>query len=269
MVKRSWMRTALALVCLISSVTGEVVVAQEAPRLAVAPVDEILVLDSRTDPEGKPSPVFVTDAAGQPQLDIPPTLIVHRHYYTGDRDFRGPAFPGGPSTVVVNHPFAQERLYLDVDMPAGSPRVTYRQHSISYNFGNDCVEIRFADPILGLGKRSNPTIKYTRGTPASLEAGASTNSRIPGAGLLERSGIPDAFAATGRGVSRLANGTADAVRTTGETIGGGTAALLRATPLNRLVDEPIEDNAAAVRNRAVERAARLKEDRDRFISTNR
>jgi hypothetical protein len=92
---------------------------------------------------------------------------------------------------------------------------------------------------------------------------------MPGAGLLERSGIPDAFAATGKGVSRLANGTADAVRTTGETIGGGAAALLRATPLNRLVDEPVEDNATAVRNRAVARAARLKEDRDRFMSTNR
>ena len=245
-------------------------VAQDGPRLAVAPVDEILVLDPRTDPEGKPNPVFVNDPSGQPQVDVPPTVIVHRHYYTGDRNFRGPAFPGGPSTVVVNHPYSLERIYLDVDMPAGSPRVTYRQHSIHYNFGRDNVEIRFADPLLGWGKRAPPTIKYTRGNPVKLEAGANSGGMsLPGAELASRTGIPGAVAATGRGLGRAARGAADAIRTTGETVGNGTATVLRATPLNRLVDEQVEDDALNARNRAVQRAARLREERDRFISTNR
>jgi hypothetical protein len=87
--------------------------------------------------------------------------------------------------------------------------------------------------------------------------------------LASRTGIPGALAATGRGLGRAARGAADAIRTSGETVGNGTATVLRATPLNRLVDEQVEDDALNARNRAVQRAARLREERDRFISTNR
>ena len=132
---------------------------QAAERRAafVPPTLEIEVLDPGVDPLGNPA-VFVTPGPpGYPvQIDIPPVVLVHRYYYTGDRSFQAQMLPGGPSIIVVNQPKTGERCYIEAQMLPGAPRVTYTAHSIEYDYGENGMTLQF-------GLFGTPTIKYRSG----------------------------------------------------------------------------------------------------------
>lgn len=136
----------------------------ESVTARVSPVLEIELLDPNKDSRGNPAIVTSTDLSGNTQVDIPPTLIVHRYYYTGDRSFRGPDFPGGPSIVIAQNPRDGQQVYLPVQMLPGSPIVHYSSHCIEYDFGNRAVIVIF--PKIG-----DPTVSYRNGRPLSEKAG--------------------------------------------------------------------------------------------------
>ena len=69
----------------------------EKPFAPVQPALEIEVLDPGVDPNGNPAVRLRDDGFGQMNVDIPPVVLVHRYYYSGDRSFQGPMLPGGPS----------------------------------------------------------------------------------------------------------------------------------------------------------------------------
>src|SRR5205814_3237000 len=111
---------------------------------------EIEVLDPNVDPRGNPAvvtrPTVVMTPAGpdgRVMVDIPPTVLVHRYYYTGDRTFQAQLLPGGPCIVVASHPKTGERLYIPVTFPPGAPRVTYATDSIDYDYGSQAVKVSF------------------------------------------------------------------------------------------------------------------------------
>jgi hypothetical protein len=142
-----WQRIRNGLVPLVWSVAvlvaPVVLVAGGHPRpVTVPPAQEIEILDPHVDPGGKPKVITVPTATGL-QIDIPPTVLVHHFYYTGDRKFQGPMFPGGPTIVVVTHPFTNQRCYIPVQMPPGAPYVSYRAHYIEYNFGQQAIFVNF------------------------------------------------------------------------------------------------------------------------------
>lgn len=122
----------------------------------VIPSLEIEILDPNVDARGNPGVIVGQDASGQTQVDIAPTIMVHRYYYTGDRTFRGPDLPGGPSIIVVFHPKSGQKVYLPVQMLPGSPMVTYTAQSIEYDFGDCAVLVSF--PRFG-----NPKVVYRNG----------------------------------------------------------------------------------------------------------
>lgn len=128
------------------------------PTSRVSPVLEIEILDPNCDPRGNPAVVVGAAEDGVSQIEIPPSLIVHRYYYTGDRSFRGPNFPGGPSIVIATDPRSGQRTYLSVQMLPGSPIVSYSSRSIEYDFGNRAVIIAF--PHVG-----EATVRYRNGRP--------------------------------------------------------------------------------------------------------
>ncbi len=134
------------------------------PTARVSPVLEIEILDPNKDPRGNPAVVTSTDLSGNTQIEIPPSLIVHRYYYTGDRSFRGPDLPGGPSIVIAQNPRDGQQVYLPVQMLPGSPIVHYTARSIEYDFGNRAVIVDF--PKVG-----EPTVSYRNGRPLSEKAG--------------------------------------------------------------------------------------------------
>jgi hypothetical protein len=141
---------ALALGWLIESAWAERLTTNVPPTL------EIEVLDPNADPLGRPAVELARDEYGNTTVDIPPVVLVHRYYFTGERSFQAPLLPGGPSIVVVNHPKTGERTYIDVQMPPGAPRVTYTDHSIEYDFGDTGVSVVF-------GLFGHPSVKYRSG----------------------------------------------------------------------------------------------------------
>ena len=122
----------------------------------VIPSLEIEILDPNRDARGNPTVVLKNDEFGNPQVDIPPTLIVHRYYYTGDRSFRGPDMPGGPCIIVAHHPKTGEKLYLPVQMLPGSAQVKYSAKAIEYDYGDRAVIVSF--PRIG-----DPIVSYRNG----------------------------------------------------------------------------------------------------------
>ncbi|MCC9600419.1 hypothetical protein LOC67_07590 [Stieleria sp. JC731] len=117
-------------------------VAQDRLHAVVSPALEIEVIDPGVDPLGNPA-VQLHDTGNALVVDIPPTVLVHRYYYTGDRSFRGPDLPGGPTIVVASHPRTGERTYVQVQMLPGSPMVHYSAKSIDFDFGDAGIEVVF------------------------------------------------------------------------------------------------------------------------------
>ena len=96
-------------------------------------------------------------------MQIPPLILVHRYYYSGDRSFQGPLLPGGPSILVVNHPATGQRCYIPAQMRPGAPRVTYARSSIDYDFGDGGLTLCF-------GMLGKPTLKYRSGRHGTQKA---------------------------------------------------------------------------------------------------
>ena len=127
----------------------------------VPPTLEIEVLDPGSDSLGNPA-VRIEEDGDQKIIDIPPVVLVHRYYYTGDRTFQAQLLPGGPSIIVANHPKTGERCYIEAQMLPGAPRVTYRANAIVYDYGENGITIRF-------GKC--PVVKYRSGRAIHKKVG--------------------------------------------------------------------------------------------------
>ncbi len=130
--------------------------AAERHPATVPPTLEIEVLDPGVDPLGNPAVFLEPGRQGQLQVDIPPVVLVHRYYYTGDRSFQGPMLPGGPSIIVAHHPQSGERQYISVQMMPGAPRVTYTAHSIDFDYGEQGTTVHF-------GHGGSHKVKYRTG----------------------------------------------------------------------------------------------------------
>lgn len=234
--------------------------------VAVAPVSEITVIDPQTNSEGLPQPLVVGPLENQ-QVDIPPTLIVHNYYYTGNRDFRGPALPGGPSIIVATHPYTGERLYLSVNMLAGSPRVTYRKSHIDYDFGHQKVRVRFAHPFRVV-HRHQPTVSYLKGSPSKLEpAPAPGSGKV--SGWVHRTGLPTVMGQAKTVAAGAAHSTADVIRTTGRIVTTPVVQVARSTPLGGLLNRDPAEAAQASRDRAVQQVSAERLRSEASIPTGR
>ena len=146
------------------------VLAVQAPRDAkalppskVPPTMEIEVLDPGVDPEGKPAVRIERGPNGERVVEIPPTVLVHRYYYTGDRSFQAQMLRGGPVIIVLNHPKTGERTYVEANLPPGAPRVTYRQNKVIYDYDHHAA-------ILQFGLLGKVTVTYRSGRTWSQTA---------------------------------------------------------------------------------------------------
>lgn len=165
----------LAVVVVLASCCCAARPAAALPPSNVPPTEEIEVLDPGVDPEGKPSIQLRRGDEGQLEVDIPPTVLVHRYYYTGDRSFQAQLLPGGPTIICVNHPKTGERCYVEAQMPPGAPRVTYCGSSITYDYGHGAVCLHFG--LLG-----RPSVHYRSGRTMTQVAGDVVHAEELGAG---------------------------------------------------------------------------------------
>jgi hypothetical protein len=189
-------------------------------RLAAAPVpptQEIEVLDPGVDPTGKPRAVLAPGPGGGLAIDVPPTVLVHRFYPTGDRTFQGPMIPGGPVIVAVNHPRTLERVYVPVTLPPGAPQVTYRGESIRYDYGPQSVILKF-------GLCGKPTVHYPQSTVIGYRASEAASGLVSTSrSLVSRSGLTDGWSRFAQGTKRFFGYGADAMNSAGQAVVGPVA----------------------------------------------
>ena len=211
----------------------------------ISPTLEIEILDPNRDARGNPAITVETDEGGGTQVVIPPSLIVHRYYYTGDRSFRGPDFPGGPSIVIAQNPRDGQQVYLQVQMLPGSPIVHYSSRAIEYDFGNRAVTVSF--PHVG-----EPTVSYRNGRPFPEKA----------ASLLGAKKLKAAWAQTKEAAANVQSTTKTAAQATRLAAGGITRPfalpaqnLARLFPGNVALTDPqlaarVETQSAELRRQA-------------------
>lgn len=100
---------------------------------------DLVVYDPGVHERGLPSPELVEGG----KVDIPPAVHVHRFYYSGDKEIQGPIISGGPTVVVASHPKTGKRMYVEVVLPAGAPRIAYNKHGITYVYPDKRVSVNF------------------------------------------------------------------------------------------------------------------------------
>lgn len=168
--------------------------------------------------------------------ETPLTVIVHRYYYTGDRDFQGPMMQGGPTLITANDPATGEQTQIEALLPPGAPRITYRSDRIVYDYRDRAITVRFGRPgPLGLGRAAKPTILVTHRSAA--KQGAARQAELRNEHRREwwsRTGIASASEEVAATTKDLANNAADAIHTVGDAATAPIKAVWRATPLSGL-----------------------------------
>ncbi len=134
---------------------------RQAPR--VPPELELQIIDPGVDPRGNPT-ALLRPRGKQLEVDIPPTIIVHRYYYTGDRWFQGPVLQGGPVIVVANHPYTGRRCYVPLSLLPGAPVIRYHKNTIEYDYGDRGIVIHFP-------KNKPPEVSFRNGEKWSRRVG--------------------------------------------------------------------------------------------------
>lgn len=221
----------------------------------VPPAQEIEILDPGADPVGNPAVELTPSANGRTLVDVPRTVLVHKYYYTGDRSFQYKLMPGGPSTIVVDHPRTGQRMYLEASLPPGAPRVYYDAGSIEYDYGAQGVKI-----IFGSGKHGPPKVVYRQGTRrdglfSDLTVGRSTRMKEVGARRRDEANavnrvegaVEPEVGPFGR-VRRVLAGARRGAREAGRAASDAATQAVRSTPAGRLLGE--EHQAAGAERRA-------------------
>lgn len=171
--------------------------------------------------------VLVESDNGAAKIEIPPTVLVHRYYYTGDRQFQGPFIPGGPSIIVANHPKTKCRVYADVQMLPGAPVVLYSKDMIEYRYGKSRILVTFAHD-------GSAKVSYKNHLPIGATfKNVTTGTAKATVGLIGKTGVPKT---TSRVFRTIGGHTYDA----GKFMVDKSKQLLSNTPLSGLV---IKDEA--------------------------
>lgn len=257
--------TRLAMTALVMCLLHGALQAADRPRHSapVPPGLEIEILDPGVDPLGNPAVRPAARPDGGTSVEIPPTVLVHRYYYSGTRSFQGPMLPGGPTILVVNHPRSGERLYLDVQMLPGAPRVHYKPDSIEYDFGKDGIKVCF--PLLG-----SPIITYRNCKPA----GRTLKAAVAGTGkalyhVVDRTGLPDLTVHAAEATRNAAGATVDCMKTVGNAVVTPISQAVQMLPGVKMLSTTAEQRATQARDSAVQRAQFQSDSADATIPTLR
>jgi hypothetical protein len=216
----------------------------------VPPTQELELLDPNVDPLGRPAAKVIptTGPDGVARIDIPPCVLVHKYYYTGDRSFQAPLLPGGPTVVVVNHPADGERIYLEIQMPPGAPRVIYTRHSIEYNYGIQSV-------ILSFGAHGRPKVTFRQGASALTRARvAGERARQATSRFIERTGVPEARRKVHEKVQTVGGATADRLHDIGKAAVTPVIQVVKLIPGIQLLTSSPEQTVEHERNSLVKGA---------------
>lgn len=109
----------------------------------VVGLNELEIYEAGAREDGVPEIEF-DDTENGTEVKIRPAVHVHRYYYNGDKQYQAPFGHGGPTIVVANHPRSGKRMYVDVNLPPGAPRISYSKYRITYTYPERRVIISFS-----------------------------------------------------------------------------------------------------------------------------
>ena len=227
-------RTLLMVLLLMS---GTAFAEKKAP---VPATQEIQVILPGVSSDGIPA-VLVEPDGESAEIEIPPTVLVHRYYYTGDRNFQGPYIPGGPSIIVANHPKTKCRVYVDVQMLPGAPEVFYSANMIEYRYGKSRILVSFAHDG---GAKVSYKNHLPIGTTIKNVTSGTTKATVK---VIEKTKVPKT---TSRFIKTVGGYTHDA----GRFVVGKSKQLISNTPLSGLLLKDETELEYEKRNRQLEKA---------------
>jgi hypothetical protein len=216
-------------------------------QVRVPPADELVVIDPNVDSRNLPVPIFVPNGEGNKGIEIPPVVIVHRYYYTGDRDFQGPMLPGGPTVFVVHHPRTGEQVSVQGMLMPGSPRIRYTKTCVVYEYTDRRISLDFgvcgdAEPRLVIQQDDPVTDRIQSGV---REVRQTTSEFVTASGLTEaaaglRKRSREAFVGVGQQLNTAGNAVfGRAGRLWDSTVAGGlTKPSARFQPKSLLNEAP-------------------------------
>lgn len=197
----------------------------------VPPINELKIYPPKVDSLDQPRPLFIDNQNGTQHIEIPPTVIVHQYYYTGDRSFQGPMLTGGPTILVANHPKTGEQIQLRAQLRPGAPRVHYTRNEIRYEYPDHWTILDFG--ILSL---CEPHI-VNRDKPKVVLAGKTVTKKTAqsSVGLVKRTRLPAAVGTIDRMAKNAIAGGAERVGDAGSMIFQPVIQLYQATPISSLL----------------------------------
>lgn len=199
--------------------------------LSVPPADEILIVRPEVDSEGKPTPVFVPGHQGQTlKFETPPTVLFHRYYYTGDRDFQGPMLPGGPSLIVANDPRTGQQMAVEAMLLPGAPRIFYTKQGIRYVYKSKTISVSFGGILC---KEPSVAIRKTKHSSRIGSASQGAISRCKEFG--DRTGLKSAVNSIEAERKNAVMGIADRMHDAGQFVVRPVKWFWEATPLDSLL----------------------------------
>jgi hypothetical protein len=171
--------------------------------------------------------------------------------------------PGGPTVVVVNHPADGERIYLELQMLPGAPRVIYTRHSIEYNYG-------FQSIILGFGAHGRPKVTFRQGVSLGARAKVATaHAEQATARVIERTGAPADAKKVVEGTINLVETSADHVHDVGKAVITPVSKIVQIVPGVKLLLSPTERRVETERDVFLQQAESQAFQLGESIPTNR
>lgn len=225
-------------------------------KAPVPATQEIEVILPGVSSDGIPAVLVESDGDNNSKIEIPPTVLVHRYYYTGNRKFQGPYLPGGPSIIVANHPKTKCRVYVDLQLLPGAPEVHYWANMIEYRYGKSRILISFAHDG---GAKVSYKNHLPIGTTFKNVTVGTTKATV---GLISKTGVPKA---TSRVARTFGGYTYDA----GKFVVDKSKQLLSNTPLSGLITKDKSELDLKTRNRKLQRAVEQNIGANASFPTNR
>lgn len=225
-------QTVLLSFCCAAIFAGSPVLAEHrCQTLTVSPSDELMVIPPKVDSLNLPRAVFVPRGDSQHlDIEVPPTVILHRYYYTGNRDFQAQMLPGGPSVIVARHPGTGEQIAIEAQLLPGAPRVYYTRREIRYVYAEKTIAVHFGiEPFT-----DTKVVVCDHQTAGAVKA---TTHKVSSSlvGLARRTGIPHAVASVDRHAKEGVVAVADRMHDVGSVAIQPVVYLWNATPISGLL----------------------------------
>ncbi|EAQ77148.1 hypothetical protein [Blastopirellula marina] len=230
----------------------------------VAGLHDLVVVEPGMHRDGLPA-VSIRDSGESFTAEIPPTLHIHRYFYSGDREFQGPIIQGGPTVIIASHPKTGQRVYTEVTLAAGSPVIAHNKHGIEYIYDHSRIEINY-----GCDEQS-VRVKYHSGQGVRRNLANFREHVFENAGQhLGQSQTLGALKETMHGGGQLAKSAVGAVDSCTAKLLNGAKSLSSAIPGVTPLSSYADDQPARQYEKQIDRAQRLKDSASLdFVPTNR